>query len=304
MAAKNADMSAPAAVWRARGENVRKEALYELGRRIRLIVCDLDGTLLDSRKRISGASLAAIGKAREKGVFVTICSGRVHQMLYAYSRELGIRGPLAAANGAVILDTRGGEMLYRKIIDPAVALPLLRFCEQNGMDYAALAAKGCYFSRGSARIRRFEQYNLIAAADGVPPAPLSFFDGDHGPALSDEIYKILIYELREERARAARDFIKSCGGLGWTSSEKGLLDVSAAGVSKGDAVRRLAAMLDIPLRQVCVFGDYCNDISMMEAAGLPIAMGNAHQTVKNAALAVTAGNDEDGVARGIEEYIL
>lgn len=283
---------------------MRKEALYELGQRIKLIVCDLDGTLLDSRKQISRASLAAIEKARAKGVFVTICSGRVHQMLYAYSRELDIRGPLIAANGAAILDTRNGEMLYRQVIDPADALPLLRFCEQNGMDYAALAAKGSYFSRGSVRIRRFEQYNLIAEADGLPPVPLFFFDGDYGPALSDEIYKILIYELREEREKAALGFIATRRGLDWTSSEKGLLDVSAAGVSKGGAVRRIAAMLDIPLSQVCVFGDYCNDISMMEAAGLPIAMGNADPSVKKAALAVTAGNDEDGVARGIEEYIL
>lgn len=297
-------MPAPAAVWRARGENVHKEALYELGQRIRLIVCDLDGTLLDSCKQISRASLAAIEKAREKGVFVTICSGRVHQMLYAYSRELDIRGPLVAANGAVVLDTRNGEMLYRKIIDPAAALPLLEFCEQNKMDYAALAESGNYFSSDSARIWRFEQYNRIAEAAGFPPARLYSFDGGHGQVLSDEIYKILIYELREERENAARGFIGGCGGLGLTSSEKGLLDVSAAGVSKGDAVRRLAAALDIPLQQVCVFGDYFNDISMMRAAGLSIAMGNAHQEVKEAALAVTTSNDEDGVARAIEEYIL
>lgn len=297
-------MSRPRLCGRARGENVRKEALYELGQRIKLIVCDLDGTLLDSQKQISRASLAAIEKVREKGVFVTICSGRAHQMLYAYSRGLDIRGPLAAANGAFILDTRNGETLYRKRIDPAAALPLLRFCRQNKMDYAAFAAKGCYFFRGSARVRRFEQYNLIAEAAGLPPVPLYFFDGGHGPALSDDIYKILIYELQEEREKAALEFIGNARGLNWTSSEKGLLDVSAAGVSKGDGVRRIAAMLGIPMRQVCVFGDYHNDISMMNAAGLPIAMGNAHQTVKNAALAVTAGNDEDGVARGIYEYIL
>lgn len=62
--------------------------------------------------------------------------------------------------------------------------------------------------------------------------------------------------------------------------------------------------MGISRQEVCVFGDYLNDISMMEQSGLPIAMGNAHREVKEAALAVTEGNDEDGVARGIERYIL
>lgn len=283
---------------------MRKESLYELGRQIKMIVCDLDGTLLDSRRQISAVNRAAVQKAREKGVFVTICSGRVHQMLHAYSRDLDIRGPLVAANGAVILDTETSEILHKKRISPETALPLLRFCEMNGMDYAALASRSSYFSKNSVRIERFEQYNHIAMDKGLPTIPLALFDQGHSAALSDEIYKILIYELREGQEEAAREFLKRSGGLDWTSSEKGLLDISAPGVSKGGGVRRIADILGISMRQVCVFGDYCNDISMMESAGLPIAMGNAHEQVKRTALAVTASNDEDGVARGIEEYIL
>lgn len=280
------------------------ESLYELGRNIKMVVCDLDGTLLDSNKQISEANLRAIKKAREKGVFTTICSGRIHQMLYAYSRTLDIQGPLVAANGAVILDTRKGEALYRNMISPEDALSLLRFCEQNEMDYAVLASQGSFFSRGSVRVRRFEQYNRIAAGQGLPTIPLSFFDGGHSDALRDEIHKILIYEVREGQQKAAAEFVGQIPGLAWTSSEERLLDVSAAGVSKGDGVRRLAGIMGLQEREICVFGDYCNDISMMETAGLSIAMGNAHGDVKKAALAVTATNDEDGVALGIEKYIL
>lgn len=281
-----------------------KQDLYALGREIKLVVCDLDGTLLNSCGQISPVNRRAAGLARESGVFVTICSGRPPSMLYAYSRALGIRGPLAAANGGVLLDTRTGKILYQRTVDPGAALPLLRFCRRRELDCAVLSVKGCFFSRGSARIRRVEQYNDIAAAEGLPQAPLFSLDDDYSAALSGDIYKILIYETDSARRREAEEYLEWAPEFTWTSSEKGLLDISARGVNKGDGVRRLAEALGIERGHICVFGDYLNDIPMMEQAGLPIAMGNAHEAVKEAALAVTDINDEDGVARAIEKYIL
>lgn len=211
-----------------------KVDLFLLGRGIKLIVCDLDGTLLNSEKQISPASLRAAELARERGIATTICSGRVPSMLYAYSRRLGVDGPLAAGNGAVIFDARDGKVLCQNTIDPDVALPLLRFCERNNMDYSLLGARGGFFSLNSVRIRRFEQYNRIAAADGLPPAELSFFGEDYTEALRGDIYKVLIYELGEGQQKMARDFLqKHCPKLDYTSSEEGLLDISACGVSKG-----------------------------------------------------------------------
>lgn len=281
-----------------------KTDIYALGRAIKLIVCDMDGTLLDSRKQISRVSLATMEKAREKGIFTTICSGRVHTMLTAYSRQLKIEGPLIAANGAVIFDTRDDRILFQKTIEPEAARALLLFCEQHEMDYSLLASKNCFFSRNSVRIRRFQQYNSIARTDGLPEIPLRFFSDDYSEALSDNIYKILVYELQEGQKKQTEAYVEKHPELAWTSSEEGLLDISASGVNKGEGIRTLARILGVSASEICVFGDYCNDISMMEQAGLPIAMGNAHESVKKAALAVTASNDEDGVARGIEKYIL
>lgn len=281
-----------------------KTDIYALGRTIKLIVCDMDGTLLDSRKQISRVSLATLEKAREKGIFTTICSGRVHTMLSFYSNQLEIEGPLIAANGAAIYDNRNDKILFQKTIEPEAAQALLMFCGQNGMDYSLLTATSCFFSRNSIRIRRFEQYNSLARADGLPEIPLRFFSADYNEALSNDIYKILVYELQEGQKKQTEAYLEQHPELTWTSSEEGLLDISAKGVNKGEGVRKLARILGISAGEVCVFGDYCNDIPMMEQAGLPIAMGNAHESVKKAALAVTASNDEDGVARGIEKYIL
>ena len=281
-----------------------RESLNALGRDIELIVCDLDGTLLNSGKQISRANLASIEKARGAGVFATICTGRVHTMLRLYSKTLDIQGPLIAANGAVIFDTKSGKTLYQKTIDTEAALALLSFCGQKEIDCSVLCAEACFFMGNNAQMMGFAQYNDLAAANGLPPVRLSSLSGNFGLAHAGDIFKILIYEPVEERQKAAVEFIEKTSGLEWTSSSKGLLDVSAIGVSKGDGVRRLAEILGVDCRRVCVFGDYYNDISMMKQAGLSIAMGNAPDDVKRAASAVTADNDEDGVALGIEEYVL
>lgn len=280
------------------------DALYELGRRVKLVVCDLDGTLLNSGKQISAASVEAVQGARQRGVQTTFCTGRIHDMTLAYSRRMNIEGPMAAANGAVILDAQSGAILYKKTIPAAAALAVVSFCGQKGMDCSLLASEGCFFSRNSVRRQRFEQYNRIAEADGLPPLILRSLDDGFGDALSCDIYKILIYEIAEGQKKTAEAFLASFPELARTSSEEGLLDVSAAGVDKGRALRRLARIAGVSKGEICVFGDYCNDIPMMDQAGFPIAMGNAPEEVQLAALAVTASNDEDGVARGIEKYIL
>jgi Cof subfamily protein (haloacid dehalogenase superfamily) len=293
---------------------VREEDLRKAGRNIRLIVCDLDGTLLNSRKLISPENLAAVREARSRGIFVTICSGRVHPMLEAYSRTLDIQGPLIAANGGIIFDTRNGEIRYRNLAEGEKIYPLLRFCLEHGMDHIVVTSRACWYSENSRRIRRFEQYNDIAGADNLRPMPLRRFDdavhGDtagkdgYREALKDDIYKVLISGLSSKETLMTEAYIRSLGGLSNTSSEPDLLDVSAEGVNKGDGVRILAEYLGLVKEQICVFGDYWNDIPMLEAAGLPIAMGNGDSRVKAGALAITGSNDEDGVALAIKKYIL
>jgi Cof subfamily protein (haloacid dehalogenase superfamily) len=283
---------------------VDEEELRKAGQGVRLIVCDLDGTLLDSRKQISSENLAALREARAKGVFVTLCSGRVHTMLEAYTRLLEIRGPVVTANGAVIVDTRTGEMPYRNFADRDRVSPLLRFCLERGLDVIVVGADGCWYAPGSKRIARFEQYNEIARRDTLPPLPLRRFDPDFRETLKGDIYKVLVSGLSPEAQVQVEAQIRSIGGLSVTSSEGGLLDIGAPGIDKGQGVRILAKLLGVEKREICVMGDYRNDIPMLEYAGLPIVMGNAGDDVKRHALAVTAANDDDGVARAVRRYIL
>ncbi|MDR2738880.1 MAG: Cof-type HAD-IIB family hydrolase [Treponema sp.] len=283
---------------------MEESALRKAGQEIRLIVCDLDGTLLNSKKSISPANINAAKIARERGIFVTICSGRIHTMLEAYSRTLSVEGPLIAVNGAVVIDTRTGKILYKNLVDPRAALPLLRFCRERGLDYLLVTTEGCWHAEGSNRKARFEQYNQIAEKDNLSPIPLHVFDPDYREALSGEIHKMLISGLSPAEMEMTEAYIRTLKDLSCTSSEPGLLDVAAPDVNKGAGLAAMGRILGLEKQQICVFGDYLNDIPMFEQAGFPIAMENADETVKQHALAITGSNDEDGVARAIEKYIL
>ena len=271
---------------------------------VRIIVCDLDSTLLNSQKLISKASLNAIRAARERGIFVTICTGRIPEMMEAYSRILEINGCFIAANGAAIADTRNGAMPYLECVDMKEAKLFLEFCRQKGFDHLAAASEGCWYSAGSERIKKFEQYNEIARKENLRQIPLRQFNSGYDCVDGMKIYKLLASGLSAKEQRETEDFIKTMPLSCYTSSEPGLLDINASGVDKGMGVRTLAGIMGYKKEEICVFGDYHNDIPMFEAAGFSVAMGNGDDEVKKRASVVTGTNDEDGVAMAIEKYFL
>lgn len=275
-----------------------------IGSRVKLVVCDLDGTLLNEQHGISADDLAAIRQANKKGVFVTLCTGRIFSMLEHYVKLTDVRGPLIAANGAHIVDTVSGKTLWEKPMDNDEAVRLLDFCRDAGMDYGVLAREGCVFSSNSIRVQRLLRYNQIARGKGGREISIQVFGSSHTCIQDMKIDKILVQQLRPGQFEEARQFISTQTSLWHTSSEPGLLDVSAEGITKGEGVRRLADIMGVSLEQTCAFGNYENDIPMFSAVGLPIAMGNSSPGAKKSSLVVTRSNEESGVAWGLIEYIL
>jgi Cof subfamily protein (haloacid dehalogenase superfamily) len=284
--------------------NPKNRRVGDAGRKIRLIVCDMDGTLLNSGKRISERTLETIREARRKGVATTICSGRMHLMLGVYVRWLALDIPFIAANGGVVFDPVKQKILYQKILPLEDARLLVDFCGRNGLDYCALGSDGGFFPSSGRCVRRFENYNRTAEEAGSETVPIYFFDEGHENALRTSLQKSLIYRDDKNSESLIVDFLKTREGLGYIFSEASVLDVTAANVDKGSGVNRLARIMGIEKEEICVFGDYENDLPMFREAGLAVAMGNACQEAKDLADIVTSGNDDDGVAEAIQKYIL
>ena len=224
-------------------------------------------------------------------------------MLEAYQRDLAIDGPLISTNGAAIVHSREHKILTSHPINRQTALTILEYADDCHFDYSALTGSACYFSQNSIRIRRFLQYNEIAAAREMDLIPIIYFNG-RNDIVKGEIYKILIQELHPGDFGKASEFLQSIDGISCTSSESGLIDIMKTKVDKGTGVAELRQILGVKKENVCVFGDYLNDLPMFFEAGFPVAMGNAHETLKENAVAITDHYDNDGIAKAIYEYIL
>ncbi len=267
-------------------------------------MCDLDQTLLNSDATLSAENLAAIRSAEAKGIFVTICSGRIFTMLEVYARTLDIQGPVITTNGAAIVDGKTGKLLSNHPIPRDAAVKILDYARERDYDYSALTGQVSYFSDNSLRIQRFERYNEIAEAGGLKAMRLEYFDGRSYTGIENEILKMLLYQIPEEEFTSLTAFLDSLPEIDYTSSDEGLLDIMAAGTNKGTAVAEVRQLLGFEKDQVCVFGDYINDLAMFNEAGLTVAMANAHEELKDKALYVTDMNDRAGVARALEALIL
>ncbi len=283
---------------------MEKTELRKLGQNVRMVVCDLDQTLLNSDATLSPENLAAIRAAEAKGIFVTICSGRIYTMLEAYARKLNIQGPVITTNGAAIVDGQTGKLLSKHPIPHDVAVKILDYARERDYDYSALTGQVSYFSGNSLRIKRFQRYNEIAEAGGITRMQLEYFDGRNYTDIEDDILKMLLYQIPEEELALLTAFLDSIPEICYTSSDEGLLDIMAAGTNKGTAVAEVRALLGLEKDQVCVFGDYINDLAMFNEAGLTVAMANAHEDLKTRASYVTDTNDRAGVARAIEALML
>ncbi|MDR1874873.1 MAG: Cof-type HAD-IIB family hydrolase [Synergistaceae bacterium] len=274
------------------------------GSGIRLVVCDMDGTLLDDEKKISERSMEAIREARKEGILTTICSGRLYLMLDVYIKRLGLELPFISSNGAAIIDPIENRVLYQKPVPVDGARRLFSLCARMGFDYCALGPDGGFFSRGGKCIERFMAYNNIATAAGEREIPLHIFDGDHENGLRPPIHKILIYRLDDDGRACVKEFLENRRDLAYTFSDPTLVDVLAPEVDKGSGVRELARIMGVKKEEICVFGDYTNDIPMFREAGLAIAMENGCEEIRNLADVVTGPNNRDGVAQAFRKHLL
>jgi Cof subfamily protein (haloacid dehalogenase superfamily) len=283
-------------------EPVDIKNLREKGKDVRLVVFDLDGTLLNSKHEISEYSLLAIRELLKKEIVIAIASGRIFTMLEGYIHTLNHQGFVISSNGGGIDDLSKHQRIKQVYLDPSDSEKIVLFCYSQQIECNILKRQSCYFPMQSVRISRFDNYNKIAIEKGLSPIVFNRYER----TIDDYalIEKILIYENNPMKVKKVKKFIETHTQLAYTSSGDGLMDVSSQEVSKGRAVEIIAKELGISLDQVCVFGDYDNDVSMFKTAGIAIAMGNASHQAKKHADFITLSHDEEGIAYAIREILL
>lgn len=266
-------------------------------------ICDMDGTLLNSKGLISAKNEAALKKLQNMGVEIIIASGRTDLMMKQYINQLNISGHIICCNGAIVKNIKKNEIVYSKMMDKKTANYIMEFFFKNNLNFLVYTEDVVFSNKDNPRAKHFENVN-----ESLPIAektPIRYFDLDSMNIIDNrDIIKILLVESDEDLREYVANHLKGFSNISLVSSAKGLLDVWASNTSKGSAVKVLAEKLDINLEDVIAFGDNYNDFELLEAVGVSIAMENAVEQIKTIAKIVTLTNDDNGVAYAIDNYIL
>lgn len=275
-----------------------------MGHRIKMIGLDLDGTLLNEKKEISPYSRDVIKRALDAGVIVLVATGRPWMGIPEELRGFpGMRYALTS-NGARIIDRDENKVLKEQLLSVELAKKALEICGKydtlqevyfNGQGYAPNDKKevveryhhnpNMWEYIRTTRIWVDDIYDFTVKENkGLDKIQALFADMSERMTAWDELSRV--------------DGLALVGSLGYN------IEINAAGVNKGTGLVELGKLLGIRREEIMACGDGDNDTEMLREAGFGVAMANGEEKVKNAADYITESNEEDGVARAIEKFVL
>lgn len=275
-----------------------------------MLAVDLDGTLLNSRSEISSVNLQALAEASARGAQVVVVTGRRYHSALKFVHQIPCPVVVISSNGARI-GTLEGEVLYRDFLPIAVARQVLSITGE----FRAFAV---------AIFDRVGLGQVVMHTDAVPEGPLGWysrsapeclyqaadFDGAITQAGEDPIQ--VMFGGPPERISPLEPLLRESEvvahvQLTWTrypDRNTNLLDVMNRGCSKGRALALWASRLGVDRAEVMAFGDNYNDFDMLEFAGYPVLMSNHCPGLEPQRWLSTPSNDEDGVAKAIQRFVL
>lgn len=270
----------------------------------RLLAVDLDGTLLNSGKRISEENKKAIKRVTEKGIKVVICSGRVFKGARVFAGELNLEELLISCNGAVIKDLKTDELLYSNLLRKEDCYKVADYCRKEDVYFHAYIDNDMFTENPECPSATYWMGN-----DELPEkdrVKINVVD-DFKRIVSESetlVTKMVVISKNPELLSKLRDKVCEISTVDVMSSQEDNFEVVNNGVNKGTALKFLSEKLKIPRGEIIAIGDNENDYAMLKFAGLSIAMENAQDSIKEIADFITLSNDENGVAEAINKIIV
>lgn len=263
---------------------------------IKLIAIDLDGTLLQSDGSVSERTKAAIAAARAKGVVVSIATGRMYQTASPYGRLLAMGdAPMMLYAGGLIQTLQTRRKLFEHPVKLEDAQAVVDLCKE----------KGWYIQTYIDDVLRVSSYDKWAKGYEEKTRSKAVFCGDDFWTLQGAPNKLLMRgepDIMLERRRYLEDAFP--GKFTIVFSMPTFMEIMPKGISKAVGLTKMGEIYGIGNDEIMALGDSENDLDMINAAGFSVAMANSTDAVKAAADCLTASNDDDGVAKAIEKYVL
>jgi Cof subfamily protein (haloacid dehalogenase superfamily) len=262
---------------------------------IRLLLADVDGTLVTQQKVLTDRARQAVARLRDAGIQFAITSGRPPRGMSMLIEPLNLTTPIAAFNGGLFVD-RNLAILEQHVLPADISPQVVSLLESHKLDAWIYRGNDWFVhERHGPHVDR-EEWTVK-----FPPTVVPNFDGK-----LDNVVKIVgVGDDLPAVAQCETDARHQFGDhVSAARSQPYYLDVTHPLANKGTVATRLSEMLNIPTEQIATIGDMPNDVLMFAHSGLSIAMGNASPDVQRAARRVTATNEDEGFAKAVEKYIL
>jgi len=262
---------------------------------IRLLLSDVDGTLVTQDKELTEASIDAVHQLNEADILFAVTSGRPPRGMEMLIEPLGLSTPVAAFNGGLVVDPHMA-VLDQKVIPEELVDDIVTLFDSSGLDVWVYRGADWFVRDPDAPHVERESFTVQ-----FEPTVIESFEG-----MSEGVAKIVgvsdDHDLVAAVATAAHDEFGE--HVSAARSQPYYLDVTHPEANKGGVVKYLSAKYGIEEEQVATIGDMPNDVLMFARSGLSIAMGQSGREVHRAARRVTASNEEDGFAEAVERFIL
>ncbi len=269
----------------------------------KMIAMDMDGTLLTTDKVVSQRNKEALKKAADMGIKLVVCTGRIFTSAWVYADLIGTEAPIIASNGAYIREKDRDEVIYMKILPKEDIYKVVEIAKDYGFYPFLYTSDTIFAEKVIFAAQMYDKQN-----ESLPEnRKVKIVITDNLEKTIEENHQIIMkivimsemYEI--EKLNKLRNEIANKIDVSIAASAVNNFEIMSKGISKGNAVKILGDIYGISKEETICIGDNENDISMIEYAGIGVAMKNATDGLKAAADYVTDTNDDDGVAKAIEK---
>ena len=287
----------------------------------KFIAIDIDGTLLNSAGELTEYTIDTIKQVTEKGIKVVLTSGRVTDSVRGIASKLNADKHVICDNGATIVDLENNQIVFSNYIEKNTIVKLVEFCLTNNVYYMVFTNKEIIVKDLQHMALAFykQRHHLRDEATGV--SQIKFAGLEYIKKVKDPFTRIVICDQDRAIYNSIINMLKNFDDIALLASPHisnkiikdgdseillsySYAEILAKDTNKWTAIKNLTNKLGIKTEEIMAIGDNFNDIEMIQNAGLGIAMNNGSPVAKEVASVIAPSNNDDGVAKVMEQYIL
>jgi len=265
-----------------------------------LIVSDFDMTFTNSKNEVPAPVVEAVNKYCSLGGVFAVCTGRILACIRPRLKQMGLGGLVVACQGSQIAEIQSGKILRSVTFKKGEAAEICAALEESGNVVELYRSDG-FFTSQSPDDKYLNMYEKVVGVKAFPSKPpLSKFAAEHDEGKFCKVAALVEPKNRDSLYNML--YSRFGGRFDVTCSAKVLVEISPLGETKGRALKYLADYYGIPIEKTVAIGDNLNDITMIEAAGVGVAVANGEELLKQKADFVSVSSDECAVKQVIERF--